>query len=184
MDTMMTSRIRGSEVGTEGRIILGIDPGSLVAGFGVLQLINDEIRHISNGVIMLDKTKPFAQRLADLQEDTHQLCQQFKPNCVAIEKIFLGKNADSAFKLGHARGVMLASVCRAGAEVSEYSTREVKKGVTSKGSADKTEVAFVLQNLLSLKMFVKADATDALAMAYFHCLKLKERQLIASAYQV
>jgi crossover junction endodeoxyribonuclease RuvC len=151
-------------------LILGIDPGSRVTGFGLLKvdMSSGQVRHLSHGVIVLPEAKPLWQRLSVLSENLQSLFEKYRPGIVAVEKIFLGKNADSAFKLGHARGVVLAVAAAQKAEVFEYATRVVKKGVTGRGSASKEEVAFLVQRLLSLKKIETLDASDALALALHH----------------
>lgn len=149
-------------------IIVGIDPGSRVTGFGVLEVQPNAIRHISHGIIQLPVAENFSHRLAVLAESLRELFARYQPTEVAIEKVFLGKNADSAFKLGHARGVAMCESTLAGAQVFEYATRLVKKGVAGKGSADKLEVQLMIQRLLQLPRIDHLDASDALALAYYH----------------
>lgn len=150
------------------KIIIGIDPGSRVTGFGVLRVQGDQMIHVSHGVIQLSVEKSFTERLFELGESLRELFAKYHPDEIAIEKIFLGKNADSAFKLGHARGVAMYEGRIANAEVYEYATRLVKKGVTGSGAATKEDVQFVLQRLLNLKVIAKLDASDALALAAYH----------------
>jgi len=149
-------------------IIMGIDPGSRVTGFGVLHIVGNQIRHLSHGIIVLQENKKLSERLLILSNCLQELFQKYEPQIVAVEKIFLGKNADSAFKLGHARGVVMMEAEKANAEIYEYATRLVKKGIAGKGSADKEEVRRTLMRLLGLKKIDKLDASDALALALYH----------------
>lgn len=149
------------------RIILGIDPGSQRTGFGVIEVNGDNIRHLNHGVIVLTDQKDFNLRLRDLGDCLASLIKKYSPEAIVVEKIFLGKSAQSAFQLGHARGVVLAEAARSGAIVYEYATRVVKKGVTGSGGASKEEVQRVLQKLLQIATLVNFDASDALALALY-----------------
>ncbi|MEZ0393057.1 MAG: crossover junction endodeoxyribonuclease RuvC [Pseudobdellovibrionaceae bacterium] len=157
-------------------IILGIDPGSRITGFGVIQVsghgAHTRIQHINHGVILMKPTDPFPLRMKEIGEGMQLILRKYKPAQVAIEKIFLGRNADSAFKLGHARGVALYESARFGCEVFEYATRLVKKGITGRGGASKEEVQASLEKLLNLKAISRIDASDALALATFHAFRI------------
>ncbi len=166
--------------------VLGIDPGSRIAGYAVIDLspslglagaatsLRLEPKLISLGVIEFSKELDFMDRLAEIAEGTQELLERFKPQEVAIENIFLGKNVSSAFKLGHARGVMICKCVEKGIKVVEYSTREVKKSVTSSGAATKEDVQTALFRLLGRgAMSGPLDATDALALAYHHVGSLR-----------
>lgn len=158
--------------------ILGVDPGSRITGFGVIRIEGDRIEHINHGVIVMDDKGSFSGRIIELGLSFKKVLQKYQPNEVVIEKIFLGKNADSAFKLGHARGVVMYEAGAFGAEVHEYSTREVKKGVTGNGGSSKEDVQFVLQSLLKLKSIARIDASDALAMAVHHSYEKKKKKIL------
>jgi crossover junction endodeoxyribonuclease RuvC len=149
-------------------VILGIDPGSRITGFGLLNANSKGVEHISHGIILLPKDESLPLRLKVLAEGMQTLLAKYKPTQVVVEKIFLGKNADSAFKLGHARGVVLAEAAKFGAEVHEYATRVVKKAIAGKGSAEKEQVKFMVEKLLGIDQIEKIDASDALAMALYH----------------
>lgn len=157
-------------------IILGIDPGSRITGFGVLKVsgkgASSRILHLSHGVIQMDPKDSFPLRMKDLGAGMELILQKYKPQQVVIEKIFLGKNADSAFKLGHARGVALYESAKFGADVIEYATRLVKKGITGTGSASKEDVQTCLQRLLNIRAIARIDASDALALAAFHAFRI------------
>jgi crossover junction endodeoxyribonuclease RuvC len=161
--------------------ILGVDPGSRVTGFGVIRIDAGQIEHINHGVILLEAEHSFAGRMKDLGLAFQQVMEKYKPNDVVIEKIFLGKSADSAFKLGHARGVIMSEAGRGGANVFEYATRVAKKGVTGNGGASKEDVQAIIKVLLKLKEIKRIDASDALAMALHHGFELKKKFIFERA---
>lgn len=164
--------------------IVGIDPGSRVTGFGVVDWDGRNLRHINHGVIIMDADRSFADRMLELGTALRQIYQKYEPQEVVIEKIFLGRNADSAFKLGHARGVCMYEAKIQGAEVFEYATRLVKKGITGNGGSSKEQVAAVVQSLLKIKSIVKLDASDALAMACFHSYRSLADLKISKAVEI
>ncbi|UOF01641.1 crossover junction endodeoxyribonuclease RuvC [Bdellovibrio bacteriovorus] len=164
--------------------ILGVDPGSRITGFGVVRVENGRIEHINHGVIVLDADQGFPVRMTELGEAFREVMEKYKPHQVVIEKIFLGKNADSAFKLGHARGVVMYEAGRGGAAVHEYATRVVKKGVTGTGGASKEDVQAILKAILNIKVINRIDASDALAMACHHAFELKKKSIIERAVTV
>lgn len=154
--------------------ILGIDPGSQVTGFGLLESFDGRNKVLTHGIIQLKKeTENFNERIFLLSQNLDILLAKYKPEVVVIEKIFLGKNPDSAFKLGHARGVCIQKAMEHKAKVYEYSTREVKKGITGSGGADKIQVNEVLKHLLGLKSIDYLDASDALALAFHHSTRIE-----------
>ena len=133
------------------------------------------------GVLKFDPDIPLTSRLQSIGLGVRELFFKHKPQHMSLEKIFLGKNADSAFKMGHARGVVVYEALLAGCEVHEYATRVVKKGITGNGGAEKEHVRLVVQTMLKLAPIKSLDASDALAMACFHAtqlrvLKLKQRK--------
>ena len=154
-------------------IILGIDPGSRFLGFGVISVHENQIKAVDYGVLKFNSEIPLAERLLSIGEGVRELFLKFKPDQMSLEKIFLSKNADSAFKLGHARGVIIYEALRANAEVHEYATRVVKKGITGNGGAEKEHVSLVVRNMLRIGPLKSLDASDALAMACYHASQLK-----------
>lgn len=157
----------------ESRIILGIDPGSLRTGFAVVHFDGECLRHLNHGVIVLNEST-LGGRLFGLSEQMREILERYEPHHVVIEKIFLGKSADSAFKLGHARGITMAEAARSGAEIVEYATRVVKKGIAGTGAASKEQVSGALSRILGLKRLVNLDASDALALAVYHSFRWTE----------
>src|SRR6185312_14547865 len=130
------------------------------------------VTHRSHGVIVLDPNLEFPKRMKELGAALETLLVKYKPQQVVIEKIFLGKNADSAFKLGHARGVAMYEAAKVNATVIEYATRVVKKGIVGNGGASKEDVQSCLQRLLKIKAIERLDASDALALATFQAYQL------------
>lgn len=164
--------------------ILGVDPGSRITGFGVIKVEQGKVIHINHGVILLDTDAGFPNRMTELGTSFREVVSKYKPDHVVIEKIFLGKNADSAFKLGHARGVIMYEAGLGNARVEEYATRLVKKGITGNGGSTKEEVQVMLQAMLGLKTISRIDASDALAMACFHAFELKKRSVLEKAVSI
>lgn len=155
-------------------IILGIDPGTKVMGYGAIEVTGRAVRHLQHGDLRASAKLPFLERLAILSKDVHELISQIQPNVVAVEKIFLGRNIDSAFKLGHIRGVCLSSGSNCGAQVVEYTPRAVKKGITGHGGATKEQVQRLLYAQLKLPMGeASLDASDALSLAYHHAIQIE-----------
>ena len=150
-------------------LILGLDPGSRHTGYGVIAVDSDHLEHVSHGVIHLKDAWPLHERLRVLHLELGEVFSRFKANSAAVEKIFFGKNADSAFKLGHARGVCMLAAALHGAKVEEYAARFVKKCITGSGAADKSQVQMMIFSLLRLQPKELAfDATDALSLAVTH----------------
>jgi crossover junction endodeoxyribonuclease RuvC len=157
-------------------IILGIDPGSRFLGFAALEVSSTQplsMKALEYGVLKFNAEEDLSNRLLEIGEGVRELMKSYKPDHMSLEKIFLGKNADSAFKMGHARGVVIYEALKSEVEVYEYATRVVKKGITGNGGAEKEHVRLVVQNLLKLPPVKSLDASDALAMAAFHATQLR-----------
>ena len=151
------------------KIILGIDPGTLVMGYGLVKVTGREVSLLDLGVLKPGKIKDGYKRLQLIFNTVSGLITQYKPTDFAIEAPFFGKNVQSMLKLGRAQGVAIAAAMRHGLEVTEYSPKKVKQSVTGNGNADKEQVMKMLQTLLSFKDSPKyLDATDALAVALCH----------------
>lgn len=147
--------------------ILGLDPGSIVTGFGVIDLTGSGARYVTSGTIRAGRGD-VAGRLRRIFDGVRELVERHGPDEVAIERVFVHVNPDSALKLGQARGAALCAAGERGAAVHEYSAREVKLAVTGTGAADKVQVQHMVKALLGLQGQVAADAADALAVAICH----------------
>ncbi len=151
------------------KIILGIDPGTIVMGYGLVKVTGRDVSLLDLGVLKPGKVKDGYKKLQLIFNTVSGLITQYKPTDFAIEAPFFGKNVQSMLKLGRAQGVAIAAAMRHGLEVTEYSPKKVKQSVTGNGNADKEQVMKMLQTLLSFKDSSKYyDATDALAVALCH----------------
>jgi crossover junction endodeoxyribonuclease RuvC len=151
------------------KIILGIDPGTQVFGYGVLRQNGRDLTAIQMGVVRLEKFKSHEIRLARIYEKVTQLIEQYLPDEMAIESPFYGKNIQIALKLGRAQGVSMAAAIARQIPIAEYAPKKIKLSVTGNGNASKEQVAAMVVRLLNLKPenFL-LDATDALAIAITH----------------
>jgi crossover junction endodeoxyribonuclease RuvC len=155
-------------------IILGVDPGTNITGYGLIEYTNNKFRIISHGVIKLPSTKSLSERLEIIYDELDKLLKTFYPDEFAIETAFYGKNVQSAMKIGYARGVSLLAAVHNKIPASEYSPGEVKKAVVGKGAASKQQVNFMVQAILNVKKIkFKPDESDALAIALCHAFRLK-----------
>ncbi|MEI6883661.1 MAG: crossover junction endodeoxyribonuclease RuvC [Bacteroidota bacterium] len=151
------------------KIILGIDPGTTIMGYGIISIKANTLSMIAFGVLKLDKYDDHPLRLKIIFEKTLSLIDQYHPDELAIEAQFFGKNVQSMLKLGRAQGVAIAAALYRTIPIFEYSPRKIKQSITGKGSASKEQVAAMLQRLLTLKEPVESlDAADALAVAVCH----------------
>jgi crossover junction endodeoxyribonuclease RuvC len=152
-------------------IVLGIDPGTRMLGYGALVLAPGGPRFLACGVIQPAARAAVPARLAEIQAGIERLIAALRPGVLAIERAFHSKNAQSAFRIGEARGVVLAAAARAGIEILELAPASAKKAVLGHGAASKEQVARMIAQLLGTgPLDVPSDATDALALA-FACLK-------------
>lgn len=159
---------------TNDRIILGIDPGTLVMGYGLVHIQNNKLSLITLDVIKLDKLDEHADRLKKIFERVIELIEQYKPDELAIEAPFFGKNVQSMLKLGRAQGVAIAAALSKNIPMTEYSPKKIKMSITGNGNASKEQVAAMLENLLNFKHDDKyLDATDALGAAVCHYFQNK-----------
>lgn len=147
--------------------ILGIDPGSNITGFGIIEVDKRAINFIDCGCLRL-KGNTASEKLGNLLTELEGIIDCYQPTEMAVETIFLHKNANSALKLGQARGVVLALAMIKHLKVFEYAARQVKLAVTGKGSADKIQVQYMVSQMLKIKNPLQADAADALAIALCH----------------
>lgn len=149
-------------------IILGIDPGSRVTGYGVIRQVGRQLTYLGSGCIRTN-TPALPERLRLIYAGVTEIITQFSPDYFAIEQVFMAKNADSALKLGQARGAAIVAAVNLTLPVFEYAARQVKQTVTGTGAADKAQVQHMVRTLLKLPANPQADAADALAIAITHC---------------
>lgn len=148
--------------------ILGIDPGSRITGYGVLESYQGKIRFISCGVIKTNADYPFAQRINEIFDGINQVIQQHNPSVAAVEDVFVSQNPRSALKLGQARGAAVVAAMQNGLAVRDYSPRLVKQSVVGYGHAEKEQIKHMMKILLNLPKEPSSDAADALAVAFCH----------------
>ena len=154
---------------SNSEIILGIDPGTVVLGYGLIRIQNKHVTLLEMGVLKLSKYKDANVRLQMIYNKVSELHRVFKPNAFAIEAPFYGKNVQSMLKLGRAQGVAIASAMQAGISATEYSPKKIKQSITGNGNASKEQVWKMLQQLLKFKDEPEfLDATDAVAVALCH----------------
>lgn len=155
-------------------IIIGIDPGTRITGYGVIKYTNNSFIRIASGSINLPADQPIPQRLEIIYRELNKIIKRHKPDEFAIETAFYGKNVQSAMKIGYARGVSILCALHNNVPTSEYSPREVKKSVVGKGAASKEQVLFMIKTLLNIKSEkIKVDESDALAIALCHAFRMK-----------
>lgn len=151
------------------KIILGIDPGTTIMGFGVIKTTGKEMEFIQMNELLLSKYKDHYLKLKLIFERTIELIDTYKPDEIALEAPFFGKNVQSMLKLGRAQGVAMAAGLSREIPVTEYAPRKIKMSITGKGTASKEQVALMLKSVLNLKKIPKnLDATDGLAAAVCH----------------
>jgi crossover junction endodeoxyribonuclease RuvC len=147
--------------------ILGIDPGSRLTGFGIIEQLPKGYRYVTSGSIRI-KADYFPDRLKEIFNSLQELIEHYQPEEMAIEQVFMHKNADSALKLGQARGAAICAVQTAGLPVYEYAARQVKQALVGNGSAEKLQVQHMVKILLGLQGELQIDASDALAICLCH----------------
>ena len=148
-------------------VILGIDPGSRLCGYGLINARGSKLEDLASGVIKMG-TSPFSERLHTIFTDISDIINEFAPSEAAIEEVFMGKNASSALKLGQARGAAIVACTRFDLPVAEYSARRVKQALVGKGQAEKSQVQQMVKSILGLSRVPAEDAADALAIAICH----------------
>ena len=148
--------------------VLGIDPGSRFLGYGIVTKRGNQLTPEIYGTLRVNLKLETHQRLQSIYEGVSELLTAYRPDHVAIEKVFFAKDATAALKLGQARGVTLLSVAQSGATLFEYSPNEVKRAVVGYGHADKDQIAKMVTLILKIKEFETSDTSDALAIAICH----------------
>lgn len=149
-------------------IILGIDPGSRITGYGIIKEMPQQIEYLDSGCIRTTSTATLSEKLLQIYNGICQLMDQYTPNEVAIEQVFMHQNPNSALKLGHARGVAMVAAASHRVMVSEYSARQIKQTVVGYGAAEKKQIGHMVVHLLHLNSSPQIDAADALAVAICH----------------
>jgi crossover junction endodeoxyribonuclease RuvC len=153
--------------------ILGVDPGSRITGYGLVDLHGNEIRHLAHGTLKIASTTgkatiPLEDRLLLIYQALTEVIETYRPDVLSIEKVFFAKNAVSALKLGQARGAAILTAKIHGLDVVEYAPTEVKSAIVGHGRAEKEQVARMLEIMLGKQEFSSFDASDGLALAVCH----------------
>lgn len=150
-------------------VILGVDPGSWKAGYGLVAASHGDLQYLAHGVIRCGSPKvSLAQRLGNLYRELISVMERFSPDVMALEEVFHANNPHSSLVLGHARGVILLAALHRGLEVHEYSPLVVKQALTGYGLAHKDQVRYMVRTVLGLPCLLPVDASDALAAAICH----------------
>lgn len=170
------SHFKGHEHDVDRIRILGIDPGSRITGWAILECQGRELKRISSGVIRLKAEEPLFKRLGQLLIRSEAIIEQFSPKHVAIEDIFIAKNTRSALLLGEARGVLLAAAGKACLDVYAYPPATVKRAVCGHGRAEKQQIGRMVEVLLALQTPACTDEADAMAVAICHALCFRSIQ--------
>ena len=148
-------------------IILGVDPGSRTTGFGLIDNQPNRIIYIHSGFLKI-KGDSLPQRLGQIYQQIETVIATYKPEHMSVEQVFMHRNADSALKLGQARGAAICAAYQAGLEIAEYAPREIKQAVVGKGAASKVQVQHMVKHLLGLRDPLQEDESDGLAIAICH----------------
>lgn len=152
--------------------MLGIDPGTHYVGYGLIQAENGVYRALDYGFFRADRNLSFPHRLRQIHDKISELLDKTKPDTVAVEEVYVGQNAKSTLRLGHARGVIILAAVNQGVPIAEYAPREVKQAVVGKGGASKNQVQWMMAQMLGLsKDTLQEDAADGLAVALCHGLR-------------
>jgi crossover junction endodeoxyribonuclease RuvC len=177
----LASRRGAHNVSLKPRRILGIDPGSIVTGWGVVEAAGNSLRHIAHGTITSSAAAGQGARLKTIYQGVEQTLSAYSPDGVSLERVFFARNAQSALKLGQARGVALLAAAQHHTIVHEYSAAEIKVAVVGYGQASKEQVQIMVAALLGIPAKLAADAADALAAAicHLHCQSFRSRVLEA-----
>ncbi len=155
--------------------IIGVDPGSLVTGYGVIEMHGARLRRVDSGTIRMQPSAAMPERLERIYAGLIEVIASHHPDEFSIETAFYGKNVQSTLKLGHVRGVALLAAMHRHLGIAEYSPREVKKSVTGSGAASKQQVQYMVRALLEYRGdFQRSDEADALALAITHALHINQ----------
>jgi crossover junction endodeoxyribonuclease RuvC len=160
-------------------LVIGIDPGSQITGYGVVEKKGSCLVHVDNGCLTTKRKSSLPERLLQIYDSLMETIEKFKPHAIAIEEIFFSKNVSSALRLGESRGIALLAASRKKIPIYEYSTREVKQAITGYGQATKEQVQKMVQRLLGLPEVAQVDASDALALAICHLNSFRLKEVAA-----
>jgi crossover junction endodeoxyribonuclease RuvC len=159
--------------------ILGVDPGSRITGYGIVDILGNRLHHVDNGIISTRSNLPLADRLQIIYDELKDAIEKHRPGCMGVEQVFLAKNPRAALTLGHARGAALLVGVHCHLAVHEYSALQVKSAVVGYGHASKKQVQQMVKALLNLPEIPQEDAADALAVAICHAHSNKLSNAIA-----
>lgn len=163
-------------------VILGIDPGYAIVGYGVLEFSNNSFKVLGFGAITTQAGTPFELRLKTIYEDMNEIIDTYKPDCLSIEKLFFNTNQKTVIDVAQARGVVVLAAVRKGITVNEYTPLQVKTAVTGFGRAQKKQVQEMIRRTLNLKQVPKPDDTaDALGLAITHGRTSRSLEFVKSA---
>jgi len=155
-------------------IILGVDPGTIFTGYGIIKQNKNNFTLIKNGLIKLPSSKQLSEKLEMIYDELDKVIKTYKPEEFAIETAFYGKNVQSAMKIGYARGVSILAAVHNKIQTSEYSPREIKKSVVGTGAASKEQVSYMVKTILKIEdVKMRFDESDALAVAICHAFRMK-----------
>ena len=160
-------------------LVLGVDPGTRHLGWGVVDVSGTRLTHVAHGVIDTDEKAQLGARLLHIDDALRVVLDTHRPTEAGVESIFFAKDASAAAKLGHARGVVLLALQRAGIGIFEYPPATVKRSVAGGGHAEKSQVALMVRAILRLKDLPRSDAADALAIAITHVNAAPTRRIAA-----
>ena len=163
---MRSSRVRASTEGETARRVLGVDPGTVVTGWGVVEQCGQAVLHVASGVVRARGSR--ADRLAFIHRALCEICERFAPCAVSLEQSFVGDNVQTAFRLGEARGAVMVAAAGAGVAVVEYAPAQIKIAVAGSGRAAKSQMQLMVGRLLGVDAPLETDEADALGAALCH----------------
>jgi crossover junction endodeoxyribonuclease RuvC len=176
--TRVLSNVEGPAL-PAARRVLGVDPGTVALGWGIVDGCGQHIEHVASGVIRARGTR--AERLAEICDVLGDISARFTPIALSLEQTFVGDNVQSAFRLGEARGAVMVAACRAHLEVAEYSPAEIKVAVAGSGRATKAQMQTMVARLLGVATALAADEADALGAAICHLYAARFAALVGAA---
>lgn len=177
----MTPAAKTSAQRPRGETILGVDPGSIVTGWGLVELEGNQLRHVAHGIVATSTALSQAERLRQIHCGLEVVIEQYRPADMSLEKVFFSRNVQSALKLGQARGMAMLAAAQNQIAVSEYSATEIKVAVVGYGHATKEQIQKMVSALLDLRGSLRGDAADALAAAICHIHRRAYQTLMGGA---